>query len=244
MQLTSSVHRLGEDPVGCYLLEEAGAVTIVDAGLPGYYSELASELKTMGRTIDDVRAVVLTHGHSDHIGFAERVRDEHGLPVSVHELDAALARGETPNPSAGMGERKLGSFLSFLAWAARRGALRTTTLTEVATFEAGTTLDVPGALQVIHTPGHTAGSAMLLAAGHDVLFTGDGLVTASVVNGRQGPQVGPFTADPDQALGSLDQIDGVEATWLLPGHGPAWNQGAASAVDAARRTGVAHLARP
>ena len=99
-------------------------------------------------------------------------------------------------------------------------------------------------MSVTYCQADKTGSAMLLAAGHDMLITGDGLVTASVVNGRQGPQVGPFTADPDQALGSLDQIDGVEAAWLLPGHGPAWNQGVATAVDAARRTGVTHLARP
>ena len=244
MRITSSLHRLGEDPVGCYLLEEAGAVTIVDAGLPGYYSDLESELRAMGRTIDDVRALVLTHGHSDHIGFAERVRTEHGLPVSVHELDAALARGEVGNPSAGSGERKLSSLLSFLVWSARKGALRTKTLTEVSTFDAGTTLDVPGALRVIHTPGHTPGSVMLHAAGHDALFSGDGIITTSVVSGRSGPQVSPFTADPDQALASLDNIADVAASWVLPGHGPAWNQGVAIAVEAARATGVAHLARP
>ena len=88
LRIAPSLHRLGEDRVGCYLLEEAGAVTIIDAGLPGYDGELTAELAAMGRTIEDVRALVLTHGHSDHIGFAERVRDEHGVPVSVHELDA------------------------------------------------------------------------------------------------------------------------------------------------------------
>ena len=107
MRIAPSLHRLGEELVSCYLLEEAGEVTLIDAGVPGYYSDLVGELAAMGRTIDDVRAVVLTHGHSDHVGFAEQVRDEHGVPVSVHELDAALARGEVPNPSAGMGERKL-----------------------------------------------------------------------------------------------------------------------------------------
>jgi glyoxylase-like metal-dependent hydrolase (beta-lactamase superfamily II) len=243
LRIAPSLHRLGEDRVGCYLVEESGAVTIIDAGLPGYYGELSAELAAMGRAIEDVRALVLTHGHSDHIGFAERVRNEHGVPVSVHELDAALARGEAGNPSLGTGERKLGSMMSFLLWAARRGALRATTLTEVGTFGGGTMLDVPGALQVIHTPGHTPGHVALHAPGHDALFAGDSIITFSVVSGRTGPQVSPFTADPEQALASLDRFAEVEARWLLPGHGPAWIDGVGAAVEATRAVGIEHLPR-
>jgi glyoxylase-like metal-dependent hydrolase (beta-lactamase superfamily II) len=238
------LHRVGTDLVNCYLVEEGGEVTIVDAGVPGYYSDLLSELAAMGRTIDDVRALVLTHGHSDHLGFAERVRGEHGVTVSVHEQDAALARGEVPNPSAGMGERRLGSLLRFLIWSARRGALRLRSLTSVGTYAAGATLDVPGALRVIHAPGHTPGNAALHAAGVGALLAGDTISTLAVTTGRSGPQISPFSADPDQALASLALIEDVEADWLLPGHGAPWRDGVAAAVARARLVGVAHLARP
>lgn len=244
MELTPSLHRLGEEIVSCYLVEEAGEVTLVDAGMPAYYSDLAAELAAMGRTVADIRALVLTHGHSDHIGFAERLRREHDVPVSVHELDAALARGEVGNPSAGMGERKLGSLLRFLVWGARHGALRLQALTHVDTFDPGTTLDVPGALRVIHTPGHTPGSVSLHAPDHDALLVGDALATRTVTTGSTGPQIAPFSADPDQALASLAAIEQIEARWLLPGHGAAWTDGVAAAVAAAREVGVEHLARP
>jgi glyoxylase-like metal-dependent hydrolase (beta-lactamase superfamily II) len=244
MRLAPSLHRLGEEIVGCYLVEEAGAVTVIDAGVPAYYAELTAELAAMGRTIDDVRALVLTHGHDDHYGFAERLRVEHAVPVSIHELDAALARGEAKNPSAGMGERKLGSLLHYLVWLTRHGAMRAKPLTEVGTFTPGATLDVPGALRVIHMPGHTPGSVAFHAPAHDALFVGDALVTDAVINKRHGPQISPFAADPDEALASLANIEPLEAHWLLPGHGSPWTDGVAAAVAAARRGGIGHLARP
>jgi glyoxylase-like metal-dependent hydrolase (beta-lactamase superfamily II) len=244
MRLATSLHRIGDDHVSCYLVEEAGEVTIVDAGVPAFYGDLVAELASMGRTIEDVRAVVLSHGHSDHIGFAERVRDEHGVPVSVHELDAALARGEVPNPSAGLGARRLGSLLDFLLWGARRGALRLRNPKVVTTFAADATLDVPGALRVIHTPGHTPGNTALHAAGVDALLVGDTLSTYLVTTGERGPRVAAFCADPDEALASLGRIELIDAGWLLPGHGAPWTGGVAAAVEAARASGTAHLARP
>ena len=244
MELASSLHRLGNDRVACYLIEEAGAVTIVDAGLPAYYSDLADELAAMGRTIEDVEAVILTHGHSDHIGFAERMREAHSIPVTVHELDAALARGEVANPQAGTGERKLISMLGFLLYSVRKGALRIRTLGEVSTFTTDGTLDVPGAPKVIHAPGHTSGSVALHSDHVDALLVGDVLSTLGVTSGRIGPQIAPFAADPDEALRSLGRIEEVEAHWLLPGHGAPWTEGVGAAIAAARATGVDHLARP
>jgi glyoxylase-like metal-dependent hydrolase (beta-lactamase superfamily II) len=244
MRLAPSLHRLGEEIVCCYLVEEAGEVTIIDAGVPAYYAELTTELAAMGRTIEDVRALVLTHAHEDHIGFAERLRADHAVPVSIHELDVALARGEVGNPSAGMGERRLRSLLHYLLWLARRGAMRTTALTEVGTLDPGTTLDVPGALRVIRTPGHTPGSVTFHAPAHDALFVGDALATHAVITERRGPQICPFAADPDEALASLASIAELEAHWLLPGHGSPWTDGVAAAAAAARGVGVEHLARP
>ncbi len=124
MEITPRIRRIGKGIMNSYLVESDGAVTIVDAGAPSYYGDLPAELAAMGRTIEDVRAVVLTHGHSDHIGFAERIRRERGTPILVHELDAALARGEVPNPAKGLGPFRIGPLTSFFVYSLLHGALR------------------------------------------------------------------------------------------------------------------------
>ena len=234
MKIADGVHRIGNGLINCYLLGEGTDVTIVDAGVPGYWSDLPGELAAMGRTLDDVRAIVLTHGHSDHIGFAERARRERGVPVRVHELDAALARGEVPNPAKGAGPIRPVPLLRFLLLGITKGALRTKRLGAVATFGDGATLDVPGSPRVILLPGHTPGSAALHVADRGCLFMGDAIATVAVTTGATGPMVAPFSADPAQAVASLARLDGLEAVWVLPGHGEPWTGGVAEAVRIVR----------
>ncbi len=233
MKIAPGIHRIGTGLINSYLVEEGSEVTIIDAGLPGYWGDLPIELEAMGRRLEDVRAIVLSHGHSDHIGFAERARRERGLPVSVHELDAALARGEVPNPAKGGAVRPL-PLIRFLLFGITHGALRTQNLTEVAMYGDGATLDVPGAPRVILMPGHTPGSAALHVPSHDAIFAGDTLSTVAVTTGDTGPMIAPFTADPAKALASLSRLDGIEAGFLLPGHGQPWTGGVGEAVSRIR----------
>jgi glyoxylase-like metal-dependent hydrolase (beta-lactamase superfamily II) len=237
MRIADGIHRVGTDStINSYLLEEGSEVTVVDAAVPRYWTDLLTELAAMGRTIEDIRAVVLTHGHSDHIGFAERARRERGVPVEVHELDAALARGEVPNPSSGAGPVRPIPLLRFLVLTLIKGGMRTHHLTEVVTYGDGATLDVPGAPRVILLPGHTPGSAALHVPSREVLFIGDAIATVAVTNGATGPMVAPFTADASQAVTSLDRLQSVEARWVLPGHGEPWTGGVAEAVRIVRST--------
>ena len=239
MQIATGIHRLGTGLVNSYLVDDGGGVTIVDAGMPGYWSDLRDELSLMGRSLADVRAVVLTHGHSDHIGFAEKARKERGVPVSVHEADALLARGKVKNPAKGTGPIRPLPLLRFIALAMRKGGWHIDRLGAVATFGDGATLDVPGSPRVILVPGHTPGSAALHLPERDVLFVGDALATVAVTTGIAGPQIAPFTADADQALASLDRLAGIDARWILPGHGAPWTGGMAAAIAAVRESKAA-----
>jgi glyoxylase-like metal-dependent hydrolase (beta-lactamase superfamily II) len=91
-------------------------------------------------------------------------------------------------------------------------------------------LDVPGSPRIIHLPGHTPGSVAVHVPAVDALFLGDAMTTRNVLTGVRGPEPAPFTLDPRQAIASLDRIETVDATWVLPGHGPAWDGGVGEAV--------------
>ena len=230
MRLGPHLHRVGNDIVAAYLVDTEDGVTVVDAGLAGQWRDLLAELAGMRRSVDDIRGLVLTHGDSDHIGFAERLRRDHGVPVYVHEADAARARGEVKTKPS-WGRVKLGATARFMGYAIRKGGLRTTYPKQVVSVYDGAVLDLPGAPRVIALPGHSPGSIAIHVPVADAVFVGDGLTTRHVLTGRRGPQPAPFTDDPGQALESLRRLEGLQATWVLPGHGPPYNRG----IDAAIR---------
>jgi glyoxylase-like metal-dependent hydrolase (beta-lactamase superfamily II) len=237
MQLAPHLHRLGSSSlVNSYLIEDGGSITVIDAGLPGLWTDLMRELQSMGKAPADIKALLLTHGDVDHVGFAERLRREHGVPVYVGAADAAEARGEVPKPDAPRDPIRIGPLVGFLWYGLTHGGMRRTLVKEVTPIEGAGTLDVPGSPVVVPLPGHTPGSVAYHVPLVDAVFMGDAMTTRSVVSGVVGPALGPFTVDPDRAVASLDALDGIQAKWVLPGHGDAWSGGLAEALRLIRES--------
>ena len=237
MQLNPHLRRIGNDLVAVHLVVTDAGVTVVDAGLPGHWRELVAELAAVDRTVDDVRGVVLTHGDSDHLGFAERLRRDHGIPVFVHRDDAARARGGD-KPKVAAGPFRLGPALGFVAYGLRRGGLRTTYLSEVTEVSDGEVLPLPGSPRVVGMPGHSPGSIAVHVPVADAVFVGDALTTRHVLTGRTGLQPAPFTDEPDRALTSLEELAGLEASWVVPGHGAPWRGDPAAVPGLTRAAGA------
>jgi glyoxylase-like metal-dependent hydrolase (beta-lactamase superfamily II) len=226
-----------------WYLVDAGAdgITLVDAGLPGYHRQLDPALAQIGRSRADVSAVVLTHGHIDHIGMADVVAAG-GAQVHLHPSDVPLAAKPASNKtdSSPLPYLRWPATWAFLGHCVAQGALRPRAMPDSVPLTDGTVADVPGRPLVTHAPGHTDGSCVLEFREHGVVFVGDLLCTISPATGRPAGaqlQTRGSNRNSAQAMASLDRLALVDAPLVLPGHGGPWRNGVEAAVDSARRIG-------
>jgi glyoxylase-like metal-dependent hydrolase (beta-lactamase superfamily II) len=239
--VADGIHRIEDAYTNWYLVEDADGLTIVDAGVPSSWNSFTEALAVLGSKAGDVKALVLTHAHFDHLGFAERARGELGIPVYVHENDVPLTRHPLQyaheRPRSYYFLTQVQAFPIVAALTAAR-AWWPSPIKEVRRFENGS-LPVPGAPRVIFTPGHTLGHCALHFPDRDAVIAGDAVVTLDPYTAQKGPKIvaGAATADSRRALASLDALAETGATTVLTGHGEPWRGGAAEAVRAARQAG-------
>ncbi|MWD30767.1 MBL fold metallo-hydrolase, partial [Aquicoccus sp. SCR17] len=77
--------------VNCYLIEDTDGLTLVDAGLPAVWRPLGHAVRALGHRPEDIKALVLTHAHFDHVGAARRLVERLGVPVYAHRAEHYLA---------------------------------------------------------------------------------------------------------------------------------------------------------
>lgn len=243
-KVAEGVYRLGSPAVNWYLVADGSRFAAIDAGIPTDWDGLVHAMNSLSGSIGALEAVVLTHGHIDHIGFAERARKEAGARVYVHESDADILRSPlavaASERSPLLYAARYSATRDLLAAMLRARAPQSKPIRQLTTYKDGDTLsDVPGKPKVIHTPGHTWGHCALHMPDRRVLFAGDAFVTRNPYTGRMGPEIvsRAATANSAQALRSLDRLKDIEVDVALTGHGEPWRGGLAEAVRQAQAAG-------
>lgn len=206
-----------------YVLFEDDQVVVIDAAMPGRAGAVWRYLDSLGYPPEAVDEIWLTHGDIDHMGSVAALKDGSGARVVAHRADALLVDGRAdrelgPLPLAGTYQR-------LFNWGIRR-LFRYTPAAVDHSVEDGDDL---GGWQVVHVPGHTAGSVCFYHPARKIAIVGDAL---NHRRGRLGAPPPMFTADMAQAHASICRIAALDIEVCCFGHGPPLMENARQRVRA------------
>ncbi len=226
--------------VNWVLVREGRDLTLIDAGYPGDVDALLASIATIGHRPEDVRAVLVTHAHVDHVGALNHLHDHFGTPALMHADEVPNATGERHESATTADVVTRAWRPAVLRWSlaiSRAGATRHPVVAHAEAFVSEGPLDLPGGPVPVHLPGHTSGSTAYLLPGAGVVATGDALVTGHPLSPRPGPQLLPefFDHDRPAARDSLRRLGALDADLVVPGHGLPWRGDLAAAAEQAAR---------
>ena len=218
------------------LVSDESGVLLIDAGYPGHRDEVLASLDRLGFGPADVRAILLTHAHIDHLGSAIWFAATHGTPVYCHTDEVGHARRDylqQVSPAALLAQAWRPAWLRWSLQAARLGGLVRDGIPGARALSDEVASALPGSPRAIPTPGHTGGHCSYVVDG--VMITGDALITGHPLARRHGPQLLPAMFNESQAdcERSLAALAAAGTDVFIPGHGALWTGPIGQAVRAA-----------
>jgi glyoxylase-like metal-dependent hydrolase (beta-lactamase superfamily II) len=195
-----------------YLIEDPDGLTIIDGSLPNSTEKLISQIIVSGHQISDVKRILLTHAHGDHVGALPALHAQSGAPIIASEIEKPYAEGKLPiaRPASGI----------------KVPAQTIKGITIDRTVKDGDVIDTLGGLQVIATPGHSPGHISFWQPDCKILIAGD------VLMHMFGLRL-PFaiaTPDMPENVRSIKKIARLNPEFICFGHGEPLIQIAAAAL--------------
>ncbi len=196
-----------------YLVEHENGLIVVDTGMKGNARRIVKAIQNLGHQPQDLSHIILTHAHFDHFGSAAALQKMTGAPIAAHSADAdAFAAG-----GVGVLPGPWGRWLNkvFFLKAGFLGA-------------PGVNVDLPlkngdriGEWEVLHTPGHTAGTISLFSGKRQVLITGGWAVTSGIPRPQsRAPLTKLFSASPRAVQTSRRRLSLLSFRTVLCSHFP------------------------
>ena len=202
----------------CYIIQDKGTI-MIDGGAPKELKEFTKAIEEISIKPDDIKLMIMTHGHWDHIGSAKEIKDFTGAKIAMHEQEKEwLEKGLKPLPP---GITLWGSiFRGIMAMFMPLVKIPSTEV-DVVLGDEGLSLDeygIPG--KVIYTPGHSAGSVSVLLETGDV-FVGDMAMNKFPL--RFGPGMPIFAEDTAKLKDSWKLLLDAGARTIYPSHGESFS---------------------
>lgn len=200
-----------------------GSWVLVDAGLYGSANRIKQTAEKLFGKDTRPTAIILTHGHFDHVGALKELAAEWQVPIYAHPLEMPYLTGLSsyppPDPTVG------GGAMAYMAWLYPKKPIDITGQVQ----PLPTDFSVPGlnGWRWIHTPGHTAGHISLFRSSDRTLIVGDAFSTRepesaiAVITDRKGIHGPPayYTSDWQAARRSVEELADLRPETVAGGHG-------------------------
>ncbi len=193
-----------------YMIEDADGLTIIDAGLGSAAGKIIKQLKAAGHEPSDVKRILVTHAHPDHVGGLPRLKEITGAQVFTSTVERPVTQGEIPVPRP---PREKVSGISRLINPPPLTLKATPVDREIN--DGDTIQEVMGGLRVVATPGHSMGQLAFWQPQKRILICGDAMMN---VFGLRLP-IATFTVDMDEAKRSIARLAHLQPRLICFGHG-------------------------
>ncbi len=192
----------------CHLLvDDRREAVLLDTGMVGEKLQIRGLLWRLGLKAESIKAILVTHGHIDHVGNLAWAKRWTGAPIYAHPMEQAHINGTYPYTGAsrwcGRMERVGYDIINY----------RPATIDRF--IHDGDELPFWGGLRVVHLPGHTEGHCGFYSQRHNLLFSGD-LFASYFFAVHLPPPI--LNARPELIPGSLRKARSLDARYIVPQH--------------------------
>lgn len=214
-----------------YLIEDSDGLSIIDASLDSAPDKIIRQLKAAGHQPSDVKRILITHGHPDHIGGLPKLQQMTGAEVIASAIERPVIEGKTPIPR--VAEDQLSGFAKWMR-PKKDETMPGTPVDRVV--EEGTMLpEVMGGLEVLETPGHSDGHLTFWQPERKIAFCGDVIMRML----RLSLPFAAFTVDMESNKRSIKRLAELDAQIICFGHGNPFVKDTAQTIRAfARKVGA------
>lgn len=203
MEVIPGIHEIRSRISNCYLVVDHD-IMLIDTGMPGNSSKITDYIeKTLKRSLQDIKTIVITHNHFDHVGSLSKMKDITRAKVAIHPADADYIRGKEPFA----GPAFINAIMRLIQIIYRTKPVEPDILLKDG--------DLIGEYRVIHTPGHSPGSICLYNPQNKVIFVGDNLQYKEGKLQSPGERLLPEPEKYEESMKKLAELD-IEV--ILTGH--------------------------